>query len=333
MRTENKPIRKRGKKIMLIAGIILGVIISVNIMGLVVNSMFFKDELQSMEPYGQMVDVNGRKMHIYSMGTGEETIVLLPGYGVPLPSADFGPMMRKLSDKYKVVTIEYFGVGFSEKVDTPRTNENYVNDIRTVLDKAGFKPPYILMPHSASGIYSEYYAAKYPKEVSSIIMLDTTSTARIEETPGYLNIIFAIAKFQQATGLTRLTAKLAPDTKLIENGYTEKEKADYKKFLYHTINDTMIDQSLRLMDNVKEVNKIPFPEDIPVLKIISRQTINGIAKKDKDDGMGYQNAHLNRLGKNASYEILDATHFVYQTKVDEIKELTDQFLAKTKNLR
>lgn len=316
---------------MLIVGIILGFIVSLNIMGFAINTIYFKDELQSMQPYGQMVDVDGSKMHVYSMGNGEEIIVLLPGYGVPLPSADFGPLMRKLSEKYTVVTVEYFGVGFSEEVDAPRTNENYTQEIRTALEKAGFKPPYILMPHSASGVYSEYYAAKYPEEISSIVMLDTTSTARIEKTPGYLKYIFSIAKFQKATGFMRLTGKLAPETKLVENGYTEKEREDYKIFLNHTINNTMIDQSLRLMDNVKEVNKISFPEDIPVLKIISKQSIDKIAKKDKDDGMGYQNEHLDRLGENVSYEVLDSTHFVYQTKIDEIVALTKQFLERTKN--
>ncbi|MDW7669509.1 MAG: alpha/beta hydrolase [Bacillota bacterium] len=315
---------------MLIAGIILGVILSFNIIGLIINNIYFKDELQSIQPYGQMIDVDGSRMHVYSMGNGEETIVLLPGYGVPLPSADFGPLMRKLRDKYTVVAVEYFGVGFSEEVETPRTNENYTMEIRTVLEKAGFKPPYILMPHSASGVYSEYYAAKYPEEISSIIMLDTTSTARIEKTPGYLKYIFSIAKFQKATGFIRLTSKLAPETKLIENGYTKKEREDYKKFISYTINNTMIDQSLRLMDNVKEVNTLPFPEDIPVLKIISKQSIDKIAKKDKNDGMKYQNDHLDRLGKNVSYEVLDATHFMYQSKVHEIVELTNQFLAKNK---
>ncbi len=310
---------------------ILGVIISLNVIGFMINSIFFKDELKNIQPYGKLIDVNGSKMHLYSMGSGEQTIVLLPGYGVALPSADFGPLMRKLSEKYTVVTVEYFGIGFSDQVGNPRTNENYTNEMRAALDKAGFKPPYILMPHSASGIYSEYYASKYPEEVSSIIMLDTTSTGEIHETPGYLGLIFSIAKLQQATGFMRLTTKLAPDTKLIENGYTEQEKSDYMKFGYHVINDTMINQNLLLMDNIKEVNQLSFPEDIPVLKLISKQSIDLMAKKMKDDGMGYQNAHLKRLGENVSYKVIEATHFLYQTKVDEIVKITNDFLAESKN--
>lgn len=37
-------------------------------------------------------------MHVYAMGSGEKIVVLLPGFGALLPSVDFGPLMRALSD-------------------------------------------------------------------------------------------------------------------------------------------------------------------------------------------------------------------------------------------
>ena len=310
---------------------ILGVLVSLHVIGLVINIIFFKDELKEIKPYGQMIEVDGRKMHVYAMGSGEKTVVLLPGWGVSLPSADFGPLMRRLSEEYTVVTVEYFGVGFSEEIDTPRTNENHVNEIRMALDKAGLKPPYILMPHSASGIYSEYYASKYPEEISAMIMLDTTSSAATGKTPSCLGLVYAIAKFQQVTGLSRLIFNLVPDPKLIENGYTKKEKADYKRFNYHIINNTIIKQSSEFVESIKEVNKLPFPKDMPVIKIIAKQTVDAQAKADKDDGMGYQNAHFYKLGENSHYKVLDATHFLYHTKVDEIVTLTNAFLDDTNN--
>lgn len=142
------------------------------IAGSILHKTYFKKQLKEIEPYGEMVEVSNKKMHVYSMGQGNDTIVLLPGHGVPLPSADFAPLMRKLSEKYRVVTVEYFGVGFSDETDTPRTNENYMNEIREALHKAGIEPPYILMPHSISGIYSEYYATKHPEEVKGLILLN-----------------------------------------------------------------------------------------------------------------------------------------------------------------
>ena len=320
--------KKRGKKIMLIAAIIIGVIIVLNIIGIIINATVFKDELKAIAPYGKMVDVDGRQMHVHAMGEGETTIVLLPGFGVSLPTADFGPLMRQLSAEHTVVALEFFGVGFSDQNPSPRTNEHYTHEIRTALAQAGFKAPYVLMPHSASGIYCEYYAATYPEEVSAIVMLDTTSTAMLSDSnpPRFL---YSIGKFQQATGVARLLYNLVPDAKKIDNGYTQKEINDYKRFTFHVLNDTIIDQSIRLMDNIKEVNNMAFPQDIPVLKIIAKQSLDAMAKRDKDDGMGYQNAHLSRLGAQATHTVLDATHFVYHTKVKEIVQLTNDCLAST----
>ncbi len=305
---------------MTVLAIIIGIIICLNIIGFAINKIFFSNELEAVSPYGQLVEVNEHKMHVYSMGDGEKTIVLLPGFGVALPSADFGPLMKELSKEYTVVCIEYFGIGFSDQTDTPRTNANYMEEIRTALSLAGFKAPYVLMPHSASGIYSEYYAAKYPDEVSAIIMLDTTSTAKTGagNPPKFL---YGIGKLQQACGLSRITYGLMPPSQKAENGYTEKEISDYKLFAYHVLNDTIIDQSYRMLDNINEVSAIAFPEEIPVLKLISSQT-------EKKAGAEYQTNHLNRLGAKAESMIIDSSHFIYQTKVSDICDATSHFLGK-----
>lgn len=322
--SKNK-IKRKGRKLKMVFLITIAVISLLIVVGYIINSILSNGELEAIKPYGQLVDVDGSKMHVYSMGDGQETIVLLPGFGTALPSADFGPLMRELSNDYTVVCVDYFGIGFSDQTSTARTNENYTQEMRMALSAAGFQAPYIMMPHSASGVTCEYYASMYPEEISAIIMLDTTSTERIEE-KNAPSFIYSIAKFQQSIGTTRLNYELTPETKLVENGYTQEEIADYKKFSYHVINDTIINQSSLLMENIKEVNKLPFPTSVPVLKIISSQSIDQMAKKDKVDGMEYQKEHLKRLGEHADYKVIDGTHFIYQTNIVEIVEATKTFL-------
>ena len=311
---------KRGKKAMTVVAIILGIIVCANALGFAVNKALFSNELASVSPYGRMVEVNGRRMHVYSLGKGERTIVLLPGFGVALPCADFGPLMRELSREYTVVCVEYFGLGFSDQTDAPRSNENYVEEIRAALARAGFKAPYILMPHSASGVYSEFYAARYPEEVSAIVMLDTSSTA-IKAKGNPPKFLYGIARLQQACGLTRLNGLIIPPSQKAKNGYTEREIHDYRLFGFHVLNDTMIDQSLRMLDNINEVKGMPFPRDIPVLKLISSQS-------EKRAGAEYQAAHLARLGAKAESRIVDCSHFIYQTNVADILEATEAFLRR-----
>jgi len=300
---------------------VIGILICLNIIGFAVNRIFFSNELSAVLPYGQMTEVDGHKMHVYSLGSGAQTVVLLPGFGISLPGADFGPLMRELSGQYTVVCVEYFGIGFSDQTDSPRTNANYTQEIRTALSQAGFAPPFILMPHSASGIYCEYYAARYPDEVSAIIMLDTTSTAIHAKGGNPPRFVYSIAQLQQATGFTRITAGLVPPAQKPENGYTAKEIGDYKLFTYHVLNNTIIDQSLRMLENIKEVKEMPFPQDIPVLKLISSQSQKRVGKE-------YQEDHLARLGAAAESMIIDSNHFIYQTRAADICRAAAAFLDK-----
>lgn len=305
---------------MIVFLIILGSIVCLNIISFTINQIFFSSELASISPYGELIEINGQKMHVYSMGIGEKTIVLLPGFSVPLPCADFGPLMRELSKDYTVVCIEYFGIGFSEQTDTPRTNENYTEEIRTALSLAGYKAPYVLMPHSGSGIYSEYYAAKYPDEVSAIIMLDTTSSAKTETiVPKF---VYGFSKVQQSIGLNRIVNFfVVPSLLKKENGYTEKEISDYGKFINHYYNDTIADQLSRSNDNIIEVMGMDFPNEVPVLKLIASQTT-------KQVGDEYQTNHLSRLGVNAESITLNGSHFIYHSDVARIFEATNTFLEK-----
>ncbi|WLR51122.1 alpha/beta hydrolase [Bacillus tianshenii] len=315
---------------MMIFGIIVGVIAVLMLIGWIIHSTYFKRKLEQIKPYGQFVDVEDGHMHVYSMGSGEKTIVLLPGMGVGLPTADFAPLMRKLSEKYKVVIVEYFGVGFSSETSKPRTSENYVEEIRAALYQAGFKAPYVLMPHSISSVYSEHYAAKYPEEVEAIISLDGTSTAFYAEMPAVIKSILPIAKFQQAIGTLSFIAPLTVNKKkLLSNGYSEKEISEMVIFAGFSINNTLLEQMASSSEFIKQTIDLPFPESVPYFKIISKQTYetsNTQFKKAKMTPQEYQYKHLERIGKHAKYEVLNGTHFIYLNNVDRIAKITEDLL-------
>ena len=324
-----KPKRKRGKKVMMIFGIILAVIAVCMLIGTILHATYFQNKKEQIEPYGQMVDVYDGQMHVTKIGSGNETIVLLPGMGIGLPSADFGPLMRRLSEKYTVVCVEYFGVGFSSQTQRARTSENYVDEIRTALKSAVIEGPYILMAHSISSVYSEYYASKYPEEVQAIISLDGTSTAYIgADMPGFVRSLLGVAKFQQATGLTSILAPIVTNKdKLLSIGYTEKEISDLLYYAGFSMNDNVLDQIASTTNYIKDANKLTYPENVPYFKIISSQTYKTKNSQIKITPQEYQNQHLARIGDQAKHEILEGTHFIYLNNVNRISEITDEFLS------
>jgi pimeloyl-ACP methyl ester carboxylesterase len=327
--TDVKPKHKGRKKVIRVLGTILAVITVCMLIGAILHATYFKNKKEGIEPYGQMVDVYDGQMHVYKMGNGKETIILLPGMGIGLPSADFGPLMRRLSEKYTVVCIEYFGVGFSSQTQRARTSENYVDEIRTALKSVGVEAPYILMSHSISSVYSEYYASKYPDEVHAIISLDGTSTAYIgDDMPGLVKSLLGVAKFQQAIGFTSIAAPIATNKdNLLSIGYTEKEISDLIYYAGFSMNDNTLAQIADTTYYIRDANNLTYPGNVPYFKIISRKTYETNNSQIKITPQEYQRQHLARIGDQAKYEILDGTHFIYFDNVDRISEITDEFLS------
>lgn len=301
---------------------------AIMIIGTIFRATYLRSKKAGIRPYGELVIVDDGNLHVYSMGNGEKRIVLLAGLGIPLPSADFSPLMRKLSKSHTVICIEYFGMGFSSESSKPRTCANHVEEIREALAQAGFSPPYILMPHSASSVYSEYYAAQYPEEVDGIICLDGTSTAFYEKTPKIVKFVLPIAALMQTLGVIPIAAFITTNRKkLLSFGYTQKEINDAIVFSGFSMNKTVIEQMVQSSEHVRQVMDLPFPESVPFLKVIAKETWETSSKQLKMTPQEYQYQHLGRIGSHAAYEILEGNHFLHVHHAEAIAELTDRFLS------
>ncbi|MCU6340031.1 alpha/beta hydrolase, partial [Enterobacter quasiroggenkampii] len=111
-------------------------------------------------------------MNVLIQGQGEETVVLLPGYGTAAPGLDFKLLIDELSPHYKVVAIEPFGYGLSDKTEKDRSTENMVSEIHEALRQLRIDR-YTLMGHSIAGIYALDYVDKYPQEVKAFVGIDS----------------------------------------------------------------------------------------------------------------------------------------------------------------
>ncbi|MBR5723695.1 MAG: alpha/beta hydrolase, partial [Oscillospiraceae bacterium] len=123
-------------------------------------------------PLGQLVEVDGHNMSIYTEGAGEHTVVFLSGHGTASPILDFKPLYSRLSGDYKIVVVEKFGYGFSDLVDGKRDIDTILRQDREALEKCGIEAPYVLCAHSFSGYEATRWAQEYPDEVEAIVGLD-----------------------------------------------------------------------------------------------------------------------------------------------------------------
>lgn len=276
---------------------------------------------------GELVTVDGKKMHVYSAGSGSKTIVLLSGYGTGSPVIDFAPLIKELSKNYKVVVAENFGYGWSDVTGTPRTAGNIVNETRTALLEAGIKPPYILMPHSIGGIYSLYYANTYPEEVEGIVGTDTSVPAQIKVISNGKKMS-GLAALEEITGFIRIRTKFNPSSVIKEpdaDAYTKDEiKLMRLMYCWHANNTSLINEANQIYANFEAVQNMKYPKSMPVLNFLSKETTDGFATL----GMDWVSMHEQIVTENKASRsvVLEGGHYLHRTCSEKMAEEMQSFL-------
>ena len=310
---------KKGVKMTLI---ILGAVILLFLAIFINHKIRLKKESELLTPIGQLVEVDGHKMNIYVEGEGEQTIVFLSGGGTCSPVLDFKSLYSLLSDEYKVVVVEKFGYGFSDVVDKERDAASVLADTRVVLAAAGEEGPYILCPHSMSGIEALYWAQQYPEEVLAIIGLDMAVPGAYEDYKINMPML-KLSQFAARVGIIRLLPGVAESEAMKYGTLTEAEKEIYKAiFFSRTATTTMMNEVGSIKENAKLVEDAGVPQ-VPMLLFVSNGRGTGW---EEDAWRNYQKDYIKDVSNGRLVE-LDCSHYVHDHEYELIAEEMGEFIS------
>lgn len=313
---------KAGRKVMIIAGCFVAAIALFICFSAINHSIRLKKEESLRAPIGQLVDVNGAKMNVYTEGSGEKTLVFLSGGGTCSPVLDFKSLYSLLSDDYRIVVIEKFGYGFSDVIDTPRDIDSVLETSREALRQAEIEGPFVLCPHSLSGIESLYWAQKYPYEVSAIIGLDMALPSTYEGYP--INMFGArLGQFGAKIGITRFIPVAGISDAIKHGTLTDEEKEIYCAVFYsRTATSTMIEELKNIKQSAAKVGSGEMPQ-VPMLMFVSNGSGTGWNAEK------WQNYQLEFAeGKdNVQTVVLDCPHYVHDYEYERISEDIKDFLG------
>ena len=118
----------------------------------------------------QKVDVGGHSLNLLIGGQGSPAVVFEGGFGVGI--ASWSTVQKEVAAFARTVSYDRAGLGQSELGPKPRSAKQIATELHTALEKAGVKPPYVLVGHSFGGIYVRVFAEMYPKEVVAMVLLD-----------------------------------------------------------------------------------------------------------------------------------------------------------------
>ncbi|MFK4790019.1 alpha/beta fold hydrolase [Microbacterium sp. ZW T5_56] len=281
-----------------------------------VNAVATRHELASIKDYGQRVDVDGHEMNVVITGTGDDTIVLLPGLGTASPWLDYQPLVTKLEQDHRVVVVEPFGYGLSDQTDVPRTTKNIVEEVHTALQEVDITR-YTLMGHSIAGLYALTYAEQYRDELRAFVGIDTS----VPNQPGWDDPTSTAGITDlRNLGITRALSALSGDP-YAGLPYSDDEKQQMGYFTTRNASEpTVLNELENASANFGAAATATFPADLPVLLFIATQD------GDFDNWKNLHDGQVARL-QNGSVVPLDGTHYLHHTQSETIAQDTDEFLS------
>ncbi len=262
-------------------------------------------------------------MCVYVEGEGEQTLVFLSGSGTASPILDFKSIYNRLSKDYRIVVIEKFGYGFSDISESERDFDTILRQDRKAIELMGLQGPFILCPHSMSGIEAIMWAQQYPKEVAGVVGLDMATPQAYEKmqlTDDKLKLMFAVTSVTRELGILRL---VKDETLISSPVLSTKEKQLYRKIVYaKMINQDVQNEALHVNEACEEIQKADQPQ-VPMLLFASDGSGGTGLDTATWRGVAYNYASGNSKAKVVE---LDCPHYVHNFATDQVEKEIRTFL-------
>jgi pimeloyl-ACP methyl ester carboxylesterase len=120
------------------------------------------------------VDVGGYYLQFACRGHGAATVIVEDALGVStLESGGWWAVIDEIETTTRVCVYDRAGLGLSDAAPAhPRTSQEAVKDLRTLLDRAPVPGPYILVGHSIGGLHALLFASQHPNDVAGIVLVN-----------------------------------------------------------------------------------------------------------------------------------------------------------------
>jgi pimeloyl-ACP methyl ester carboxylesterase len=313
--TERSRIWRWTKRVLLgMVGLVLVLLLA----GVVFQFVMTRIDARRYPAPGEMVDVGGYDLHLYCTGEagGAPSVVMDSGLGGTV--LDWQLVQPEVAKFARVCTYDRAGMGWSDPGDQPRTSQQIVKELHTLLGNAGVvEGPYVLVGHSFGGTNMQVYASHYPDEVAGMVLVDSaledekavTLTQSLQPSPVLLKIYATI-------GLTRLPYTLGGEPPGLTSPELEDEQAAISSHRKHVF--AVADETSSLQESFNENRADPMSLGNKPLMVLSagfvQLTGTGLSQEQVnliDELHSDSQAALTRRSENAKQIIAeDSGHYI-----------------------
>jgi pimeloyl-ACP methyl ester carboxylesterase len=188
---------------------LIGLLLVLMLVGAVYQFVSTKIDERKYPPPGSLVDVGGYRLHLNCTGEGTPTVLMDAGLGGS--SLDWSTVQPEVAKFARVCAYDRAGMAWSDAGVQPRTSQQIVKELHTLLGNAGVPAPYVLVAHSLGGINMQLYASQYPNEVAGMVLVDSShenqfSRKDLPQIPSFLPLLI---KMLTPFGVARIINKVA----------------------------------------------------------------------------------------------------------------------------
>ena len=265
----------------------------------------------------ELFTTEGHKLHLFRTGgVNKPKLIFMSGSGTAAPMYDFKILYEKLIEDFRIIVIEKFGYGYSDLFEASCEIDCVIDRQRKVLQEAEEMGPYILVPHSLSGLEAIRWKQKYPNEIKAIIGLDMATPKTYlawsnEEIDRRISIIKKMKKAKDKGLLFWFP--------LNKRGLS-KEEIKEQKILWkkNAFNECYIKEAEAVLNNAEKVSSAGKVE-CPVLMFVS----NG--KQVSPNWLEHEQDFAEQC--NAKLINLNCGHYVHYYKSDLISTEIRNFVS------
>jgi pimeloyl-ACP methyl ester carboxylesterase len=128
---------------------------------------------------GRLVNIGGRNINMYCLGSGSPTVVFDAGWEDWSPAwATVQPTVAKWTT---ACSYDRAGAGFSDPGPLPRSSLRIAQDVHNALHQAGIAGPYVLVAHSFGSFNMRMFADMYMNEVAGLVLVDGSDDDLVPE--------------------------------------------------------------------------------------------------------------------------------------------------------
>jgi pimeloyl-ACP methyl ester carboxylesterase len=214
-------------------GALIAAIVALLTAGSVYQFVENERDLRSFPAPGQLVDIGGRRLHLWCTGVGSPVVILeAGGSGNVLEWSRVQPDVARTT---RVCSYDRAGLGWSDLGPNPRSAAQIVSELHALLQTGNVPGPYILAGHSIGGLFVRLFTSAYPGDVAGMVLVDATHEDLRQRMPAdsgaqagnpmLLHAVLNLHSFMTVVGYARLTGirfaggrALSPEARVLAEG-------------------------------------------------------------------------------------------------------------------